>query len=67
MKKNYKDLIDGLLLLIVMLLMIYILIGCEVSYIYVKGNNNKIEERQTEDVNVKVDSLNINGIKKKIK
>ena len=63
MKNNYKDLIDGLLLLIVMLLMMYILIGCEVSYIYVTGNNNNIKEKQTEDVNVKVDSLKLGKIK----
>lgn len=64
MRENwkYKDLISGLMLLLAMLIM-YILLGCEVSYIYVTGNNNNIKEKQTEDVNVKADSLKLGGIK----
>ncbi len=36
-----------------------IVVGCEVSNIYVKGNNNVIMEEQKEDI--KIDSLKINS------
>ena len=59
---NYKDIIADLIVILLML-MLFILVSCEISYIYVQGNNNRVEERQTEDVNVKVDSLEIKGLK----
>ena len=64
MQRNFKhkDLTSILMLLLAMLIM-YILLGCEISYIYITGDNNNVKEKQTEDVNVKVDSLKVGGIK----
>ena len=62
--KDYEDFITGITLIIVLIILM-LLVSCEVSYIYVTGDNNNIKEEQTEDVNVKVDSLEISGVKKK--
>lgn len=62
--KKYGDAISGTILLIVLIILM-LLVSCEVSYIYVTGDNNNIKEKQTEDVNIEVDSLEISGVKKK--
>lgn len=55
--------IKRLIKILIIILFMLMLFNCEVSYIYVQGNNNRVEERQTEDVNVKVDSLKLGEIK----
>ena len=62
--KGYEDAISGVVLLIVLIILMLLVGSCEVSYIYVTGDNNNIKEQQTEDVNVSTDSLEINGLKK---